>query len=127
SASCIFKQDRLETGSKRGRHQVTLEITLVLLILAVAIVLFATEWVRMDVTGLLVLCLLAVSGLVSPEQAISGFSHPAVVTIWAMFILSEGLTRAGIADTLGRHLARAGGDSEWRQVACVMLLAGALS
>ncbi len=107
--------------------RVTFEIALVLLILLVAIVLFATEWVRMDVTALVVLCLLAVSGLISSEQALSGFSHPAVITIWAMFILSEGLTRAGIADVIGQRLVNVTGDSELRQVLCLMLLAGALS
>ena len=44
------------------------------------------------------LLLLALSGLVTPGEALSGFSSPAVVTVWAMFILSEGLTRTGIAD-----------------------------
>ena len=80
----------------------SVDIILILLILFGAVVLFATEWLRMDVVALIVLCLLAVSGLVSPEQAISGFSQPAVVTIWAMFILSEGLTRAGLAEALGQ-------------------------
>jgi di/tricarboxylate transporter len=66
----------------------TLNILIVLIILSIAIVLFMTEWVRMDVVALMVLGGLAVSGLVSPSQALSGFSNPAVVTVWAILILS---------------------------------------
>jgi len=64
----------------------SLDIVLILLVLLVAVILFATEWLRMDVVALMVLCALALTGLVTPEQAIAGFSHPAVITIWAMFI-----------------------------------------
>jgi len=106
---------------------VTLEILLVLLILALAVLLFASNWIRMDVTALIVLSLLALTDLVSPDQALAGFSHPAVITIWAMFILSEGLTRAGIADAIGKRVILIAGDSEIKQILCLMLLAGALS
>ncbi|RLA44886.1 MAG: SLC13 family permease, partial [Gammaproteobacteria bacterium] len=82
----------------------TPDIALVLLILGVALVLFVTEVVRMDVVALLVLGTLAATGLVSPNQAISGFGNAAVVTVWAMFILSDGMTRTGIADLLGRQV-----------------------
>ena len=43
----------------------------------------------------------AVTGLVDSDQAFAGFSNGAVITVWAMFILSEGLTRTGIADIIG--------------------------
>jgi len=106
---------------------VTTDIALVLFILGVAVFLFATEKLRMDVVALLVLCALAVTGLVAPEQAIAGFSHPAVMTVWAMFILSDGLTRAGIADVLGQRMVRIAGSNEMVLVICFMLLAGLLS
>ena len=52
---------------------------------------------------------LALTGLVTPAQAFAGFSNPAVITVWAMFILSEGLTRTGIANVLGRYVMRMAG------------------
>jgi Na+/H+ antiporter NhaD/arsenite permease-like protein len=58
-----------------------------------------TEWMPHEVLALLVLGVLALTGLVSPIEALAGFSNPAVVTIWAVFILSGGLTRTGIANT----------------------------
>ncbi|NLC71279.1 MAG: SLC13 family permease [Desulfuromonadaceae bacterium] len=105
----------------------TLEIALVLLILLVCLVLFITERVRMDVVALMVLSSLAILGLVSPAEAVSGFSNPAVITVWAMFIMSEGLTRAGVADQIGRQVTRLAGKSETRMIVIFMMAGGILS
>ena len=105
----------------------TIEIALVLGILLIALVLFVTEVLRMDLVALLVLGTLGISGLVSPAQAVSGFSNAAVITVWAMFILSEGLTRTGIANILGQQLLRVSGRSEISLILVVMLTAGGLS
>ena len=79
-----------------------LEISLVLMILGIAITLFISNRIRVDLVGLLVLGGLALSGLVTPTQALSGFSNPAVVTVWAVLILSGGLARTGVASNIGR-------------------------
>ncbi len=105
----------------------TLEISIVLAILIIAIVLFITEWVRMDVVALLVLASLVVAGLITPAEALSGFSNPAVVTVWAVLILSGGLARTGVAGLIGRRLLRLAGDSEVRLLVIIMLTAGILS
>ncbi len=103
------------------------EIVLVLVILAVSLVLFISEILRMDLIALLVLCTLSLTGLVTPNEAISGFSNAAVVTVWAMFILSEGLTRTGIANILGRQVMRLAGRREAPLVIVIMLTSGGLS
>jgi len=105
----------------------TFEIILVLTILAIAILLFITEWVSMDVVALLVLGSLTLMGLVTPAEALSGFSNPAVVTVWAILILSGGLARTGVASLIGRRLMRLAGDSEVRLLVIIMLAVGLLS
>lgn len=105
----------------------TEDIALVLAILAVSVVLFVTELLRMDLVALLVLCVLALTGLVTPEQALSGFSSEAVVTVWAMFVLSEGLARTGSGQILGRRILHVAGRREPTVVAALMIAAGALS
>ncbi len=80
----------------------TPDIVMVLGILAVVIAVLITEWMPLEVLALLVLGVLALTGLVSPVEALAGFSNPAVITIWAVFILSGGLIRTGIANFLGR-------------------------
>lgn len=98
----------------------TLEIGLVFGILLAAIVLFVTEVLRPDLTALLVLVGLTISGLVTPAEAISGFSNPAVVTIWAVFILSAGLSRTGVAAALGAQVLRFAGKTESRLITILM-------
>lgn len=105
----------------------TLEIALVMGILAVAVVLLVSEWVPMEVTALLALGAVALTGLVPPARAISGFSSPAVVTVWAVFILSGALTRTGVANRLGHHIQGLAGTGETRMIVVIMLASGVLS
>jgi di/tricarboxylate transporter len=81
----------------------------------------------MEVTALLSLGAVALTGLVSPVEALSGFSNPAVVTIWAVFILSGGLTRTGVANIIGNFVLRLAGTREWRMIVVIMLTAGVMS
>lgn len=105
----------------------TPEVILVLIILIVSIVLFISNRIRMDLVGLLVLGSLAISNLVTPAQALSGFSNPAVITVWAVLILSGGLARTGIASKLGKFVLRLAGDNEVKLLIIIMLTSGILS
>ncbi len=105
----------------------TLDIALVLAILIIAVVLFISERIRMDVVALMVLGSLVLTGLVTPPEAVAGFSNGAVIAVWAMFILSDGLTRAGIANIIGRTVLRLAGRAELRMIIVVMITAGGLS
>lgn len=103
------------------------EIVLVLSILGISLILFISEVIRMDVVALLVLGSLAVTGLVDSNQAFAGFSNSAVITVWAMFILSEGLTRTGIADIIGTQVMRMGGRREMPMIFVIMITGAVLS
>lgn len=105
----------------------TSQIATVLAILLIAIVLFISEMIRMDLVALLVLGALAITGLVTPAEALSGFSSPAVVTVWAVFIISGGLAQTGVASVIGRQITRIGGTSELRLVAAIMFIGGGMS
>ncbi len=105
----------------------TFEIALVLGILAISLILFISEIIRMDLVALLVLGSLAVTGLVSANDAFAGFSNSAVITVWAMFILSEGLTRTGIADVIGTQVMRIAGRREFAMIVVIMVTAAVLS
>jgi di/tricarboxylate transporter len=105
----------------------TLEIGIVLAILLAAIVMFVTERIRVDVVALMVLVSLALTGLVTPAEALSGFANLAVVTVWAVLILSAGLGRTGVAGLIGRQVLRLAGRSEARLIALIMVLVGVLS
>lgn len=98
-----------------------------LAIVTIALILFVGGWLRVDVVGLLVLSALALTGLVSAQEALAGFSSPAVVTVWSMFILSAGLTRTGIAHRLGQPLQRFAKGGETMLIVALMTAAGLLS
>jgi di/tricarboxylate transporter len=102
-------------------------VILLLAIIAVALALFISGRLRVDLVGLLVLATLALTGLVTTQEALAGFSSPAVITVWAMFILSNGLTRTGLANRLGRPLQRMSRSGEAKLVAAIMVSAAALS
>ena len=85
----------------------TLEIGLVLAIALAAVALFATEKLRIDAIALLVLTSLALTGLVTPGQALSGFSNGATITVAAMFVLAAGLQNSGALSGIGDLLSRA--------------------
>ena len=105
----------------------TPEIAIVLAILVAAIIMFVTERIRVDVVALMVLVSLALTGLITPTEALSGFANLAVVTVWAVLILSAGLARTGVAGLIGRPVLRLGGGSEARLIAMIMILVGVLS
>lgn len=105
----------------------TLQIALTLSIVGMAIVLFATEKLRVDIVALIVLLSVAVTGLIGPEDVFAGFSNPAVITVWAVYIVSGGLFRTGVADLLGQGILRLAGTSEARLIAVIMLTCGLMS
>ncbi len=105
----------------------TTEIILVFSILGIALLLFFTGWFRMDIVALLVLVSLAFTGIIAPHEALAGFSNPAVVTVWAMFILSAALYQTGVARIIGRQVLYLAGRGEGRLTALIMLSSGVMS
>jgi di/tricarboxylate transporter len=98
-----------------------------LLILLISGYLFITEKLSVDLVGLMVLIALPLFGVITPTQALSGFSSSAVVTVWTMFILSAGLARTGVAGWIGRQVIHFGGNSKTRVLLILMISAASLS
>ena len=105
----------------------TPEIALTLAIIAGALVLFGTDKFRVDLVALLVLLTISLTHLVSPEEAFAGFSNPAVITVWAVYIISGGMFKTGVAETMGRFILRLAGDGEIRLLVVIMLTCGIIS
>ncbi|MDX1416593.1 MAG: SLC13 family permease, partial [Candidatus Promineifilaceae bacterium] len=104
-----------------------LEIAVTLGIMFAAIVLFATEKLRVDIIALLVLLTVGFLALIPPEAVFAGFASPAVVTVWAVYIVSEGLFKTGVADILGARITRLAGKSETRLIIAIMVTCGTMS
>lgn len=105
----------------------TIEIALVLGLVVSAVILFATERLPVDLTALIIMGSMLLSGLITPQDAIGGFSNPATVTVGAMFVLSAGLFKTGAVNLLGGVLAQVGRKSFWLILIVMMLMVGVLS
>lgn len=92
-----------------------------------SIVLFATERLRVDLVAMLVLIALLLTGILTTDEAFSGFSNPAVITVWAIYIVSASLTHTGIADYLGKYIGRFAGTEEVRMIFVVMVTVAVMS
>ncbi len=106
---------------------VELSIVLVFGVIFFALLMFLKEVFPVDVTAILVMVLLMLLRLVSPEEGISGFSNHAVITILAMFILSAGIERTGLIHLLSVRVFGLVGSNELLQLVVVMLLVAPLS
>jgi len=105
----------------------TPQIALTLAIVVGALIVFGTDKLRVDVVALLVLLTLGLTGLVGPKEVFAGFSNSAVITVWAVYIVSGGLFKTGVADTLGRFILRLAGENETRLIAVIMITCGIMS
>ena len=76
----------------------------VLCLLFGAIVLFATNRLRMDVTALLLIIAFVLSGLLTLPEALAGFSDANVILIALLFVVGESLIRTGVAYRVGDWL-----------------------
>jgi di/tricarboxylate transporter len=105
----------------------TLEIALTLGLLVAAIALFISNRFPPEVVALILLAALLLSGLVPVEKGLRGFSNDAVITIAAMFVLSEGLQRTGVIGWLARGLGWLARRAAWLAVVALLLVTAFLS
>jgi di/tricarboxylate transporter len=96
-------------------------------ILGVAIVLLLTNLFRADLIAMLVMISLGAANVLTPTEAFSGFSRSAVITVIALFILTNGLYRTGVTYWLGLRLLHLSGRSQIRAIVVVMTAGAILS
>jgi di/tricarboxylate transporter len=113
--ACILKLSLLELS--------TPELKLLVIIVA-ATILIATNAIRADIVALLVMLALGLWRVLTPDQALSGFSQPAVLTIIGLFIITGSLERTGVIQWVADRLSIIGGTSELR-IMLVFMVTGA--
>lgn len=82
----------------------TLEQGLAFGILFLALVLFASGKLRHDIVALIALVAVGLAGLVEPAEIVSGFGHPAVITVAAVLVVSEALRTSGLVDVVVQRI-----------------------
>lgn len=94
------------------------------IILAVTALLFALNRVRSDVVALCALIALLLGGILSPTEALSGFSNPVVIMMAGLFIIGGGIVQTGLAKMVSSRLMTLAGQSELRLFLLVMIVTG---
>lgn len=98
-----------------------------LVIMCSSILLFITEWVRVDVVGVLIILSLAITGLLDTNAALSGFSSEPAIIVAAVFILSAGLNHTGATDMIARLFKKISTSNESIATLVVMIGVAAMS
>lgn len=86
----------------------TLEQGIVFAVLGATLGLFIWNRLRFDVVSMLALLAVAVAGLVPADNLFSGFGHPAVITVAAVLVISQGLVNGGVVDNIAKLLGKVG-------------------
>lgn len=115
------------TGASASIPPLTVDILLLFAIVAVALFLFVTEPVPIDITAIgVMVALIALEPWTRVDAAtgVGGFSSSATVTVLAMFVLSEGIRQSGLINIIGGQIADRFGDSPFKQLLAVLGLSG---
>lgn len=97
------------------------------LILVGSIILLFTEWIRIDLTAILIIVALGLTGVLEPEAALSGFSSEPAILLASVFVLNGALYHTGLSGRLGAWIKQLAGNSLERAVAVVMPAVALLS
>ncbi|TVP93858.1 MAG: SLC13 family permease [Acholeplasmatales bacterium] len=95
---------------------------MIFLVLFVVLVLFAWGRWRYDLVAFAALMFVTVIGLVPFDEAFAGFSHPAVITVASVLLVSRGLMHSGLVDLLVRHLGRLGNRENLHLLVLLLLV-----
>ena len=105
----------------------TLEIVFLYGLLALTVLLFASEWLRLDITALGVILALMLSGILTPSEALSGFGDPLVILIAGLFVVGEALFKTGLAGLAGEKIVQLAQGNKMLALVLVMLVVAFLS
>ncbi|MFB6269995.1 MAG: SLC13 family permease [Halobacterium sp.] len=120
----------LPLAASSGLPPVTFEMAVVFALVAATLVLFVTEALPLDVTAVLVMVTLMVLEPwtnIGVAEGLSGFSNPATITVLAMLILSNGVSRTGVVQIIGRWMSDFAGANKRRQLASTIVATGPVS
>lgn len=105
----------------------TPEIAITLGLLVLAIALFATEKLPVDVIALLLVVALVMSRVLNINEAIAGFGNEIILTIGGLFVLVGGVIKTGLVDLIGRRISKIAGTNEFFLTAMIMAVSAVAS
>lgn len=98
------------------------ELTLTFIILITTIILFMINRLRSDLVAVLALLAFVIAGILTPSEALAGFSNSVVIMIAALFVVGAGILRTGLAGMAGNLLLKWSGDNELRLFILLLII-----
>ncbi|MBE7474188.1 MAG: SLC13 family permease [Anaerolineales bacterium] len=105
----------------------SLEATFTIILLVVTLVALSAQWLRADLTALLVMLLLIISGILSPGEAFSAFGQPVILIVASVFVIGAALFDTGVATLIANQILRFGSRGEVGLLAIIILAAAGLT
>lgn len=93
-----------------------------LIILALSAVFFVNGKLRSDLAALCALVLLIVFNILTPEEALSGFSNPIVIMMVGLFVVGGAIFKTGLAKMISSKILRLAGKSELKLFILIMMV-----
>ena len=104
-----------------------IEIWMVSILLIAVLVLLMTEKITVDRTAIGIMAVLALTGILTPEEVAKGFANSAVITVAAMFLLSQGLIRTGAVGFISESVVRFSKRKHWLGFIIILMIVGITS
>jgi di/tricarboxylate transporter len=104
-----------------------MQIAIVLGLLALSIVMFASEKLSVDIITFILLITLVVAGILTPGEAFAGFSQDIIIILASIFVISGALQKSGVMDALGAQLHKFARGNENRLLFSIMAAVSAVS
>lgn len=96
-------------------------MTLTLIVLAITIAMFIVGRIRSDIVALSALVVLIVGGVLTPTEALTGFSSPVVIMMVGLFVVGGAILQTGLARAAGNKMMGLARGNETRALVLVML------
>jgi len=104
-----------------------LEATFILILLVGTLVVLSAQWLRADLTALLVMLALIITGILSPAEAFSAFGQPVILIVASVFVIGAALFETGVATLIANQILRFGSRGETPLLLIIMLTAAVLT
>jgi len=97
-----------------------MQITIIILIITA--ILFVVGKIRADIVALCALVSLVLFGILTPQEALTGFSNPVVIMMVGLFVVGGAVFKTGLASTIGSRIVTLAGNSELKLLLFIMLV-----
>ena len=101
-----------------------MDLWIVSLIIIMTFFLLITEKIPIDLTAIGIMVVLTVTGILSPKEAVAGFANPAVITVGAMFLISQAMVRTGAVGFIGERIIEySKGNAKFAMILTLLIVA----